>query len=197
MKRSIVLALLALLSFASPSVASAKKDGKFNMLGLKVDVGVPDGLGFAAVVRPLRFLDLDLGGTTTFTGGGIRGGATIYLPWYISPSLTLEGGHQWGGDLNKLPVMFGIPNPDIALLRDVQYDYVSLRGGLGFGHPDWFMFYLRAGYTYTAYRTLGLQEFVQKTANDPSITVQEATAKLWTPSADIVFIIRFPPRLKF
>ncbi len=169
------------------------KNGKvdYNYLGIKLDAGVPDGLGASLTGRPLKFLQVELGGTTTLTGGGIRGGATIFLPYYVSPSLTVEGGHQWGGDFNKLITMFGGSDPKNCLLRDVQYDYMNLHGGLGFGHPNWFMFRINAGYSYIVATSNGFQSFIQAQAKDGDLRTSEATAKVWTPSAKVTFQLYF------
>lgn len=197
-----LFALVAVLCVSSIALAkpgpvrgtgTGWKNGKvdYNYIGFKIDVGAPDGLGLSLTGRPLKFLQLEFGGTTTLVGGGVRGGATIFLPYYVSPSLTIEGGRQWGGDFNKLVVMFGGSNPKISLLNDVQYDYMNLHGGLGFGHPNWFMFRINAGYSYIVGTTNGLQAFVQSKAQDGSLRTSEANGKVWSPSAKITFQFYF------
>jgi len=168
-----------------------KKKPTFNFIGLRIDAGAPDLLGASLVGRPLKFAQLELGGTTSLVGGGIRVGASVFLPWYISPSAHVEYGHQWAGDVNKLVVMFGGSDPKISLLKNVEYDYVNLHGGLGFGHPNWFMFRIQAGYSYVWGSTNGLQVYLQEKANRPNLTISEANAKVWTPSAKIVFQLYF------
>ncbi len=164
-------------------------------MGLKLDIGAPDGIGVSLIARPLKFLDFDLGGTTTISGGGIRGGLTLYAPWVLSPTLSIDGGHQWGGDFNRVPtILFGTPDPGVSLLRNVQYDYLNVRAGFGLGHHNWFYIRLMIGYSYVVYQTNGLNEFVQQTAQDTSILVKEATIKAWTPSASMVIVFHFPPR---
>jgi hypothetical protein len=171
--------------------AKCKKQPKFTVIGLKIDAGAPEGLGFSLVGRPLKFAQLELGGTTTLVGGGIRTGLSVFLPWYISPGATFEYGHQWAGDINKLVVMFGGSDPKISLLNHVEYDYVNLYGTLGFGHPNWFMFRINAGYTYLWANTNGLQTYLQTKTNQPNLTISEASAKVWAPTANVTFQIYF------
>lgn len=171
--------------------AKCKKAPKFTVIGMKIDAGAPQGLGFSLVGRPLKFAQIELGGTTTLVGGGIRTGIGVFLPWYISPGATIEYGHQWAGDLNKLAVMFGGSDPKISLLNHVEYDYVNLYGTLGFGHPNWFMFKLSAGYTYLWANTTGLQSYLQEKTNQPCLTVSEAHAKVWAPSGNVTLQFYF------
>lgn len=168
-----------------------KKQPTFNVIGLRLDAGVPDLLGASLIGRPLRFLQVEAGGTTTLVGGGVRVGASIFLPWYVSPSAHFEYGHQWAGNVNKLVTMFGGSDPKISVLNSVEYDYLNFHGGLGFGHPNWFMFRILAGYSYIWGSTNGLQAYVQARTNQPNLTLSEATAHVWTPSAKLLFDLYF------
>lgn len=171
--------------------AKCKTAPTFNYIGLRLDVGAPDLLGASLVGRPLKFAQVELGGTTSLVGGGIRTGVSIFLPWYISPGVNVEYGHQWAGNINKLVTMFGGSDPKISLLNNVEYDYMNLHGTLGFGHPNWFMFKVHAGYSYIWGNTNGLQVYLQNKTNEPNLTVAEASAKVWSPSAKIDFQIYF------
>lgn len=162
----------------------------FNPVGLRLDIGAPDAIGISLVGRPLKFAQVELGGTTTLVGGGVRTGLSVFLPWYISPGINVEYGHQWAGNINKLVVMFGGNDPKISLLNHVEYDYMNLHGTLGFGHPNWFMFKIHAGYSYIWGSTNGLEAYLQNKTNQP-LMITEAYAKIWTPSAKIVFQIYF------
>lgn len=163
-----------------------KKEPTFNVFGFKLDAGVPDALGASFVGRPLKFAQAELGGTTTLVGGGIRAGASVFLPWYVSPSAHFEYGHQWAGNFNKLAVMFGAPNPNLSVLNHLEYDYINLHGGIGFGNPNWFMFRILAGYSYIWGATNGLQAYLQNKTSQPFLTASEAQVKAWTPSGKIV-----------
>lgn len=174
----------------SPIMTHCRKP-HFHYLGLKLDVGAPDGLGLSLLYLPVKFLQLELGGTTILSGGGIRAGVMLFLPWYISPSITIEGGKQWGNNVNSLSVLVSGYDPKISLLNDVQYEYANFHGGLGFGSPRWFMFRINAGYSYITTTTNGLQVFVREKANDNSIVIKEATIKAWVPTAKLSFDIYF------
>lgn len=167
------------------------KKPTFHYLGLRLDAGAPDGLGASLVGRPLKFAQVELGGTTTLVGGGVRVGTSIFLPWYVSPSAHFEYGHQWAGDVNKLAVMFGSSDPKQPLLNHVEYDYINLHGGLGFGHPNHFMFRIQAGYSYIWGNTNGLQTYLQVRTNQALLTTSEANVKAWTPSGKFTFQIYF------
>ena len=166
------------------------KKPTFNYIGLRLDAGAPDLLGVSLVGRPLKFAQIELGGTTTLVGGGIRVGLSVFLPWYVSPGINIEYGHQWAGNMNRLIAMFG-DDPRISLLNHIEYDYTNLHGSLGFGHPNWFMFRIQAGYSYIWGSTSGLQAYLQNKTNQPLLTVTEANAKIWTPSAKVVFQLYF------
>lgn len=173
------------------TVTTCKTKPDFNFVGLRLDAGAPDGFGASLVGRPLKFAQLELGGTTTVVGGGVRVGMSVFLPWYISPSAHVEYGHQWAGDVNKLIVMFGGSDPKVSLLNHVEYDYVNLHGGLGFGHPNWFMFRIQGGYSYVWGNTNGLQAYLQDKTNQSNLMISEANAKMWVPSGKLVFQFYF------
>ena len=181
--KTILKIAFALLILGLTSKAYCKPSlGDF---GLRVDAGVPDGLGFSLAYRPFRFVQGELGYTSTLVGGGIRGGATVYVPWYVSPSFTFEGGHQWAGNINELVAKFGGSSNE-SILRDVQYNYLNLHGGLSFGSARWFLIGIHAGMSYITGQTNGFQAFLQEKSKDNSLTVKEVNANLWVPSAKIV-----------
>jgi hypothetical protein len=167
------------------------KKPNYNYLGFNLSLGAPEALGVSLVGRPLKFLQLELGGSTTLVGGGVKAGVMVFLPWYLSPSVEIEGGRQWGGNFNNLAVMLGFKNPEISLLNDVQYNWVSFLGGLGFGHPNWFYFRLSAGYSYITANTIGLQDFVRKESKNSNVMVKEAGVNAWIPTAKVALQFYF------
>ena len=106
-------------------------------LGAMLDAGVPDGLGASAVYRPLYWLRLHLGVSTTTFSSGVRGGVTLVpLNFWISPSLTLEGGFLSEGDANGLVRTFsGNPQFSSTLLEKVSYAYGNAHLGVELGPP--------------------------------------------------------------
>jgi len=66
------------------------------LLGVRLDLGFPDGLGLDFLGNPLPFLQLHLGLMYSIFGVGFRGGVS-FLPWHgvFRPVLTLESGYQF------------------------------------------------------------------------------------------------------
>lgn len=187
-KLTVLFSFLFLCGVAHADAHYLTKD--FNKLGVQLGVGVPDAAGLDLVYRPVKFLRMDLGGTTTLVGGGFHTGATIFVPWYISPSLTVEGGYQRAGNINRLVGMFG-GSVNNVLLDDVNYGYANFHGGLEFGHPNWFMFFIHAGYSYIGLKTVGLQKFAEQQTDYVSVRVNEANVSAWVPTAKLGFLVWF------
>jgi hypothetical protein len=180
----LLFALLALCAAAPARAAN------HTIVGLKLDAGGPDGLGASLLLRPLSFLRLEAGGTTDLAAPGVRAGFAISVPWYVSPALCVEAGHQWPGDLNKVAARFSGSDPRIGLLQRFSYSYANLHAGLELGNPNWFMFTLHAGYSYFVTRTSGLQAFIAE--QDPALRVAgEATLRAWVPSAKVGLLVYF------
>lgn len=176
---------LLLLCAAAPARAA-----DHTIVGLKLDAGGPDGLGAALLLRPASFLRFEAGGTTDLAAPGVRAGVAISVPWYVSPALCVEAGHQWPGDLNKVVARFSGSDPRVALLRRFSYSYANLHGGLELGNPNWFMFTLHGGYSYFVTRTSGLGAYVAE--KDPALRVAgEATLHAWVPSAKVGVLFYF------
>src|SRR5690606_36870932 len=70
------------------------------LLGLQLSVGVPDGLGAGAFVRPLPWLRVDGGVAYNVLAFGIQGGVTL-IPWpgRIAPTLRLGAGQYFESDV--------------------------------------------------------------------------------------------------
>lgn len=168
-----------------------KKEPLFNPIGVRLDAGVPDMFGASIIGRPLRFAQAELGFTETTVGAGVKVGASVFLPYWVSPGFHFQYGHQWFGNGNNFLENFTGSSPNISLLNHIEYDYLNLQGSLGFGHPNWFMFRIFAGYSYLWGQSSGLQTYVQQKTGHPSLTVAEAQAKVWSPSAKIAFDIYF------
>jgi hypothetical protein len=175
----IRFALLVSLLAAAPSLAS-----EHTVLGLKLDGGVPDGAGLSLLVRPLSFLRFEAGATTDLAAPGARGGITVSVPWYISPSLTAEAGHQFPGDMNGVIARFSGTNPALSVLRRFSYSYANLHAGLEFGNPNRVMFTIHAGYSYFVSTTDGLSATLNK-ENSQLSSQGEATVRVWAPSAKV------------
>jgi hypothetical protein len=114
-------------------------------LAVMADAGVPDGLIASLVVRPARWLRFAGGGGSNGTAPAVRGGMTL-LPLGAGPSLTLEIGRAWPGDLNRLVSLMGGPG-DGQLLRHVGYTYGNAHLGLDLGRGR-VVFFLHAGVSF-------------------------------------------------
>jgi hypothetical protein len=119
-------------------------------LGLAADVGVPEGLTVAAMLRALPSLRLWFGPSWNYAGLGVQGGASwTPLPWALAPALSVEAGRYFSSDLTWLAQdSGGVPEEVAPLLRDVSYSYASAHLGLELGSPRGLAFSIRAGLSY-------------------------------------------------
>lgn len=172
-----------------------KKNEKiYNYLGGMLDVGFPDGIGLSFVFRPLPWLRLHAGGAYNFISGSIRGGAT-FIPFkgVASPSLTVEGGHEFSGDANWL--LQTILNDDSfseATLRHVSYDYVNGHLGMEFGSKN-FSFFLHGGVTYLSGTLNDFQAGLDEMSGDDAgnVTAKDPHFYLVVPSAKLGAVYHF------
>lgn len=125
-----------------PEASDAQKPS----LGLMIDAGVPDGANLAAVWRPYHWLRFHGGGSYNMVGFGLRGGLSL-LPFdeWITPSVVVEGGHFFGGDLQGFVAEVVGEAPE-GTPEDITYSYGNAHLGLELGSSD-FTFYLRGGYS--------------------------------------------------
>jgi len=153
------------------------------ILGVSLDGGFPDGFALSLLVRPLRPLRLDVGVTYNLIGFGIRGGAT-FVPFklWLAPLVRVEGGHMFDADATGFISNFTtLTATEQTLLRSVGYDYVSIQGGLEFGSPNRFVFFVRAGY---AWLWTTLQNF-QQAINNPTIQAQNPKVSGHAPTGTV------------
>lgn len=119
-----LLCCLFLLAAQSASADTTFVTGKPR---LEVGLGFPSALEIAAVLPATLWLDVSAGITTTGVGGGAEIDLTVKMPWRRSwsPRLTLEGGYEFWGNLNRL----GVTAPN-RLLDALQGFYVSALLGI-------------------------------------------------------------------
>jgi hypothetical protein len=116
--------------------------------GMFMDVGVPDGAALGVVVRP-KFDWLRIGGAVTHNGmaPGMRVGVTLDpVSFPIGPTLSVEGGHYWGG---KLPMLSDSPS--------IAYNYANFHLGIEVGSRATFRFFLRGGVSWLDVSTAQFQ----------------------------------------
>ena len=177
--------------------------------GVLLDAGIPDGIGLSAIFRPMTWLRLGAGGTYNAVSFGVRGGVSV-VPFYFpfSPSLNLEVGHFFAGDITPIiqqafctdindPSTCSVTVPtDNPILRQVAYDYANGHLGFEFGMPKTFVFFLRVGLSYIQTELRGFQQVVQETAGSPdnpdtTITAQDLKIRLTAPSLKLGVIVYF------
>ena len=174
-----------------PPTAAPQAPGWKLRLGVLVDASAPDGIGAAAVVRPLSWLRLNLGATTNTIGFGVRGGATLIpLDLFITPTLSVDVGHYFNADYNKLLSRIGVQQSS-TLIQDVGYDYASATLGLEFQPASFLSFFLQAGLGYMSIRVDSVEDFIQEAVNDPDITAKPLSLRLTTPTLKLGLIVYF------
>jgi hypothetical protein len=165
----MTLAMIALASIVS--LAPAQTDPA--TIGVMLDAGVPDGACLSLVARPWSFLRIHAGGGYNLVGPGARGGLTL-IPFdtFIRPTLSIEAGRYFDGDLRAVNAL--VPIGDLRALR-IGYDWASAHAGL---ELDWGggAFFLQGGMT----RILARVEMPE--------VVSGVEARVFAPMAKLGFI---------
>lgn len=135
------------IDVSTGAAPEAEPEASHSVIGAQLDVGVPEGLGLSAVLRPVPVVRLH-GGVLTYGGAaGLRGGVTI-APWSFAftPTFTAEGGHLFTGAPGGAAESFVAPAklPD-DMIESLSYDFFSAQLGVEIGAPDHFVFFIRAG----------------------------------------------------
>ena len=122
---------------------------KLKRFGLMADVGLPDGANLSLVARPLCWLRLHAGASHNLVNFGVRGGASVGTCFsYVNPTLSVEAGHFFEGDANKIARKFSGDNGlDIAAFRKFGYSYANAHLGLEFG-SETVTFYVHGGLSF-------------------------------------------------
>ena len=168
-------------------VVTPPRRNKVRHFGALVDFGAPDLLGVALVGRPLRWMRLHLGAVTNFAAPGIRGGVTfVPINYYISPSITIEGGKIWEGDATAVAAAFGFQSRSLTRFG---YDFMNAHLGIELGAPNRFLFFIHAGISYVATELRGIEDMVRQDTGDPTITVSDPSLRYWGPSGKIGFAL--------
>jgi hypothetical protein len=103
------------------------------VFGVALDVGLPDGVGASALLMPVSWLRIGLGGLENGAGAGLRGGLTL-VPApaffkYVRPTLSADIGYFFNGNATWIPTL---AQNDVtkSLFSQVSYSFVD--GHVGF-----------------------------------------------------------------
>ena len=163
------------------------------MVGVMVDVGVPDGLIGSLTIRPWRWVRVSGGGGTNGISRGWRTGISL-LPFGAGPSASLEYGRYQDGNANALAKQVGFDSSPI--LERVGYEYMNAHLGLDFGSRR-FVFFLHGGVTLLRGQIHNLNAAIPApTASDTSVTgtthvvvPQDPIARAVGPSVKLGLIV--------
>lgn len=181
MKTLLATAAALAATSATPSAASP--------LGVMADVGVPDGANASIVLRPASVIRVHAGVGHNAISRGVRAGLTLRpLPFWVSPTLSVDYGRYPEGDANPLARMIaGDPELHASTLERIGYSYANAHVGLELGRRR-FAFYLRAGVSRVAGNLRNLSSISEDGAT--SITfAEDPRATVWTPSARLGLVL--------
>ena len=190
------LQMVAAISLLSSALPTASADA--GRLGIMADVGVPDGANASLVVRPVSIVKLHAGLGYNLIAPGVRVGASVTpLPWFVSPSLSVEAGHYFRGDANPVVNQLGSRPPDepsdSPVLREVGYQYANLHVGLDFGGKRMTV-YLHAGMSGIRGTIRNLNEELNSEGDMDGPTIEfreDPIVTLFVPSARTGIIVFF------
>lgn len=172
-----------------PAAPSAPARSGLPRLGVTLDAGLPDGAALALVYRlPWRSFRASGGASWTGIGWGVQAGlGWTPLRWIVTPSLNLEAGHTFDGDLTWLADRAsGIPDGVRPLLRRIGYDVVSAQLGLELGSPRGFSMFVRAGLSYFDLRLHGTGSATSGSgSSEATFSVTDPRLRATTPSAKL------------
>jgi hypothetical protein len=167
-----------------------------HILGLQLDVGVPDITAASLLYRPWSYVRFSGGMLYNLAGFGVRGGVSV-LPYFpLAPSLNLEAGHYF--DANFYTKINSITKLDENLkpvLSKVGYNFVNASLGLEIGHPDWFVFFIRAGLSKVWLQVKDANKSVKSLTSSSNGTVlthmDDPSVKLGIPNVKLGFMLFF------
>jgi hypothetical protein len=158
--------------------------------GLMLDAGVPDGANASLVLRPWRAVRFHAGGSYNLVSPGIRAGVSLIpLDFWISPTLTIDGGHYFEGNANEtIQRLSGDTSFSNAMLDRVGYDYANARLGIELGRK-WMTFYIHGGVS----RILGTVHNIDSAIDSqtPVTVSNDVPVRIWTVSARLGLIVYF------
>ena len=180
-------------ALAPPTVVESPPRA-LHVLALSLDAGVPDGAGISLHYRPWSFLRVGGGLLYNYAGYGARAEVSILPRWVVAPALTLEAGHYFDANLNKRVSQYTTVSDSVQpLLEQVGYTFANAQVGLEIGHPNWFVFFVRAGVGRIWADVHGAQAAaLRQTGGDVRITsMNDPAVRFGNPNAKLGFLFYF------
>lgn len=163
-------------------------------LGLMVNAGAPDGLGGSVVWRPTPRIRTHGGIGYNGIAPGAQAGVTLAaIPYWITPTATVEVGRFFRGNANSLMNMVGANTEDEPVLREVGYDFATAHVGLEFGYSA-MTFYLHGGMSVVQGKVRNVDESINSALEEdgPRVEVRsDPVVRVTAPSAQLGFIYYF------
>lgn len=166
-------------------------DSDFTRFGAQLDVGFPEGVGVAAIFRPLKVLRLHAGVVTNTAGFAPRVGLTLApIDFVITPAVGVEAGRYFDTDYARAIDRFGgDPGDARTLLEEVGLTYVQGTAGFDLGSTNRFQFFLRAGLAYAQVRAENAEAFLREQSDDPTIRAEPVDLRFVGPSVKLGFTL--------
>jgi hypothetical protein len=191
----------AALAARTPAVApssleapppAAPRTRSHHVLGLSLDAGLPDGASATVLYRPLKYLRFGGGLLYNYVGYGVMGSVSV-LPYFpVAPSLTLEAGHYFEANASSRISQFTTLDDNLKpLLQRVGYTFVNAHVGLEFGHPNWFVFFVRGGLSRVWLSSSNADKVLVTTSEGTRVTFADPSARLGIPTVKAGFMIFF------
>ena len=180
---------------AAPSAVPAQAPARgrtHHVLGLSLDAGVPDGASATLLYRPWKYVRFGGGMLYNYVGYGVLGSVSV-LPYFpVAPSLTLEAGHYFDANAASRISQFTHVDDNLKpLLQRVGYTFVNAQLGLEFGHPNWFVLFVRGGLSRVWLSSSDAAKVVVTTSDGTRVTFADPSARLGIPTAKLGLMFFF------
>jgi len=161
------------------------------LLGMALDVGVPDFAALSVLVRPLPYVRVSGSMLYDYVGFGVRGGLSVQPYFFIAPSLNFEVGRFFESNANgKLPVKLSTKYQ--PLLDQFGYTFMNLQLGIEVGAPDTAVFFIRGGLSRMWMTAHNINQVAASTSsNGTQLQVSDANLRLGVPSVKVGFMVYF------
>lgn len=164
------------------------------LLGVMLDVGIPDGVMAGVSLRPWSFFRAHAAVGTNAIALGVRGGLTLRLPTTISPALVVEAGQYFEGNANRVTgQVVGSSYRDSRMAEAVGYRFANLHLGLELGNER-STFLIHGGMSYIRADLHNTNDALSggDSSSDHSITINvsdDPRLTAWVPSIKLGFLL--------